>query len=93
MINDANAIYVLGILLLFGLIGLIMAIRSTLTRRGGWGLNFDKATYVCPTCKEQLPVIRKPSSIKQLLWGGWTCKNCGAEVSKWGELINEETTT
>ena len=41
----------------------------------------------CQSCHEALPQKRKPTSLNQLLWGGWTCSNCGAEVDKWGKEI------
>ena len=93
MINDANVIYILSGLLLSAVIVLIILIRSTLSRRGGWGINFNKSTYVCPACNEKLPVVRKPKNLRQVLWGGWTCQNCGVEVNKWGEFLNKEKTT
>ncbi len=44
------------------------------------------ADVCCPNCGYQLPKVRTPESLKQALWGGWTCKQCGAEVNKWGKL-------
>ena len=41
----------------------------------------------CPKCGSQLPRIRKPTSIKQLIWGGWTCPRCGCEIDKRGTQI------
>jgi hypothetical protein len=38
----------------------------------------------CSRCGTQLPRIRRPTSLKQALWGGWTCPNCGAEVDRQG---------
>ena len=25
-----------------------------------------------------------------LLWGGWTCGNCGQEIDKWGQAVEQE---
>jgi hypothetical protein len=36
-----------------------------------------------------LPVVRRPTSLRQALWGGWTCKNCGAEVDRWGRKVGQ----
>jgi hypothetical protein len=41
----------------------------------------------CPHCSAQLPAVRKPSSLRQMLWGGWTCPSCHSEVDRSGKLI------
>ncbi len=38
----------------------------------------------CPHCHADLPRFRMPRSLKQMLWGGWTCDNCGSEVDRHG---------
>ena len=38
----------------------------------------------CPRCTTELPQTRKPASLKQALWGGWTCPDCGCEVDRLG---------
>jgi hypothetical protein len=35
----------------------------------------------CPGCGKQLPTFRKPTSLRQVLLGGWTCQACGVEVN------------
>jgi hypothetical protein len=35
----------------------------------------------CPHCREDLPQFRKPTSLRQMLWGGWTCSTCGSELN------------
>jgi len=47
-----------------------------------WGVNIHKTD--CPKCGQPLPRIRKPTDLQEFLWGGSTCKNCGAKVDKWG---------
>jgi hypothetical protein len=61
---------------------LALAIRDTRRRSGKWGLNFRR--IVCPRCQFQQLVIRIPTSWRQYLWGGCTCKKCGCEMDKWG---------
>jgi hypothetical protein len=39
---------------------------------------------VCPRCAEPLPTIRKATSWREALWGGWTCQNCGCKVDRYG---------
>jgi hypothetical protein len=41
----------------------------------------------CPKCGAKLPAIRKPTSLRQMLWGGWTCPACGCEVDRKGRPI------
>ncbi len=41
---------------------------------------------VCPRCQAPLPTARMPTNMRQFLFGGWTCKRCGAELDKQGGL-------
>jgi hypothetical protein len=68
---------VLGIL--FGLV-----VYGTFAKNR-WGINLDPVS--CPKCHVELSPVRKPKSLKQALWGGWTCDNCGTEVDKWGRVV------
>ena len=43
----------------------------------------------CPECDEPLPKTRKPTNRRQMLWGGWTCENCGCEIDRKGKRIEE----
>lgn len=47
-----------------------------------FGLNFNAVN--CPKCKTKQPQIRKPKGWKEILWGGFTCKNCGCKMDKYG---------
>jgi hypothetical protein len=38
----------------------------------------------CPDCGQQLPRLRKPTSLRQLLWGGYTCGGCSCAVYRNG---------
>ena len=38
----------------------------------------------CPQCAAPLPTVRKATSIREALWGGWTCENCGCKVDRRG---------
>ena len=67
------------------LIGLLMVIISTIRRKGKWGINFKR--FNCPKCGTQAPIIRKTKSIREALWGGWTCQKCGCKLDKWGVEI------
>lgn len=76
-------IIVIVILGVFAL--LVLVLVSTKQQNGKWGINID--ALICPRCKEKLPVFRNPKSVKQFLWGGWTCHKCGCEIDKWGQEI------
>ena len=41
----------------------------------------------CPECRASLPQVRLPTSLRQALWGGYTCNKCGCEIDKWGRKI------
>jgi len=43
---------------------------------------------VCPGCRTPQPFWRKPTSLKQALWGGYSCPNCHRELDKWGREIS-----
>ncbi|MFH1465026.1 MAG: hypothetical protein ABIO70_11635 [Pseudomonadota bacterium] len=83
-------LFILGV---FALVGLAMTalvgfmIYQSVQRKGRWGINVKRTD--CPRCGWKLPAVRKPTSLRQALWGGWTCQQCGAELDKWGQAIEE----
>jgi transposase len=48
-------------------------------------LNFR--TVLCPKCGRTMPFLRLPRSLRQLLFGGWTCRSCGCRMNRWGEKV------
>ena len=44
----------------------------------------------CSNCNEPQSTIRKPKSLKEALWGGWTCKKCNSKLDKFGIERNEK---
>lgn len=40
----------------------------------------------CPSCKSELPLFRKPRSLRQAMWGGYSCPTCAAELDARGRL-------
>jgi|SRR5271154_49885 len=75
----------LAVLLGFLSIGVVAVIYGSIVRNR-WGAN--TGDVFCPHCKAQLPSVRLPHSLRQELWGGWTCPTCGAEVDKWGRELS-----
>lgn len=39
----------------------------------------------CPECGGKLPRFRKPVSLGHMLWGGWECPRCHADLSPEGK--------
>lgn len=48
-----------------------------------FGVNLK--TVHCPKCKTEQPKNRTPKGWKEILWGGFTCSNCGCKMDKYGE--------
>src|SRR5215469_12685295 len=44
-------------------------------KKNRWGINTKPVN--CPACGSPMPVVRHPRSLRQALWGGWTCEKCG----------------
>ena len=65
---------------------IFLVIRDTLRGNGRWGISFRGRA--CPACGTPLPLIRRPQNERQRLWGGSTCQKCGAEVDKWGKIVD-----
>jgi hypothetical protein len=38
----------------------------------------------CPRCAAPLPTVRKATSMREALWGGWTCEKCGCKIDRQG---------
>jgi hypothetical protein len=41
------------------------------------------AITICPSCGSLAPRARLPRTMRQFLWGGWTCGNCLLDVDPW----------
>lgn len=78
-------VFALSLLILLLLaIGLVFLVLGT-QKKGRMGINLTKT--VCAQCGAPTPSIRKPANLRQALWGGWTCSQCGTENDKWGRKI------
>lgn len=47
-------------------------------------------TKSCPECGVKMPKFRKPANRQQMLWGGWTCSECGCEINRKGQKVNSD---
>jgi ribosomal protein S27AE len=80
----SDAYLVVGLMVGFVAAGIAFLAWGTI-RKNNWGVNFKRP--VCPACGARAPVVRMPASLKQAMWGGWTCAKCGQEVDKWGRSV------
>jgi hypothetical protein len=76
-----NALVTISIVLIVATI----VVGVSTWRRGRWGINLEPVA--CPNCGEVQLRIRRPTSLRQAMWGGNTCRNCGCEMDKWGTAI------
>jgi hypothetical protein len=51
-----------------------------------------KSRRGCPRCGTMMPGVRRPVSVQQALWGGWTCQSCGCEMDRQGREISAPAT-
>lgn len=80
-----------ALVVIFGVlaVGMALVVYGTFARNR-WGINLEAVS--CPRCNTPLPKVREPRSLRQALWGGYTCPNCGAEVDKWGREVTSGQT-
>jgi hypothetical protein len=67
-------------------IGMILIVYGTIFKTR-WGIN-AAASVECPRCHHVRGQIRKPTNLRQFLWGGGTCPSCGLEVDKWNRPVS-----
>jgi predicted RNA-binding Zn-ribbon protein involved in translation (DUF1610 family) len=71
-----STIFLVAMAILLGLI-----VYGTIVKNK-WGINFKRVS--CPQCGAAAPIARKPTSVNEALWGGYTCQKCGCHMDKWG---------
>jgi transposase-like protein len=64
------------------IIAIAVAVPIVIARRAR-GKNVE-----CPRCGAIQPTFRKPNSFKQLMWGGYTCQQCGTAMDRNGQLTD-----
>lgn len=78
-IND-NTLLIGALVVLVGIVVLIVLV-------GVFLYNAFKPRH-CSKCHAEMPVVRMPKNMRQALWGGWTCSNCGCELDRKGREIS-----
>ncbi len=57
-----------------------------------WMMSIARLGQVaCPVCGTLQPQWRRPNSLRQTFWGGWTCARCGTEMDRDGNAIERNT--
>lgn len=51
-------------------------------QKGKLGIN--RGPLICHACGAPGPKVRLPKSFRQMVWGGWDCRACGARLDKYG---------
>lgn len=64
----------------------IYGLGTMLSSGGKLGVNLKRAS--CPECGRTAPAVREPASMRQAVWGGWTCQSCGTQLDKCGHVIS-----
>lgn len=44
-------------------------------------------SVTCPVCGVIQIGKRQPDSLRQRLWGGYTCPGCGTRLDRWGKPL------
>ena len=69
------------------IVALVVFLYLASKLKSPYGINFKAikpwGDIKCPNCGSKLPKVRKPENLRQILWGGGTCRKCGKEYSKW----------
>jgi hypothetical protein len=81
-VYSAMTFTIVGLIILIIVAGFIWQQTKA---KGRWGLSTFRQN--CPRCGAPLPLIRKPTSVSEGMWGGWTCPQCGCKVDKYGREI------
>ncbi|MEL1247159.1 hypothetical protein [Flavobacterium helocola] len=73
------------------IVGLLMFVSLVFVKKDSkfskFGINIGRV--YCPKCNLKQPIIRKPANERQVLYGGYTCKNCNTEMDKYGIEIKD----
>ena len=77
----------IGLLIIGGTLGagILLVVHGTIFKTR-WGINLS-SPIECPGCHRMHGQIRTPRNLRQALWGGYTCDQCGLEVDKWNRPI------
>ena len=69
---------------------LVGSIIATIAVLMFWGAKVQREVNDrggCPNCGTPVPRFRNPTSLRQALWGGWSCAHCGTELDRNGREL------
>lgn len=84
VLTTLGLVFRVAVLGLLVFAGVILVLYGT-SVRNRWGINF-KAGH-CPHCETPALGGRMPKTLREFLWGGWTCRSCGTRIDKWGRPV------
>ncbi len=67
-----------------------LTVRDTIRQRGMFGVN--KGPVVCPQCGTLSRRGMMFPDWKEICYGGWTCHECGIELSQYGRPWKQQNT-
>ena len=76
-------VIIIAVAMLIGLIFLLSLIPKD-SPLAPLGINIKRVH--CPNCNAKQPIARKPANQRQMLFGGYTCKQCNTEMDKFGTV-------
>ena len=73
-------------MLIYGATFVVVVMGFVYASRGKtrWGINFSRVS--CPNCGAAQPAVRTPKNRQEVMWGGYTCAQCGTKMDKWGRV-------
>ena len=80
-----KVIAILKIITLFIMIGVFIFLIFNQFRKKKKDVNLFEVK--CPKCGKKQKFVRVPKDIKEAVWGGYTCPNCGCKMDKFGKEI------
>lgn len=76
-----RATHGITLIVLLVVAAIIPVVVIWLARRMGYPIG---QAILCSKCGTEQPMFRKPANRTQVLWGGYTCAKCGAELDARG---------
>lgn len=76
---DSDLMLTVGISVVIGVVAVLLLsarMQNNVNAKGG-----------CPECGTPVPRNRRPTSLRQVLWGGWTCSKCSTEMDRYGNEV------
>lgn len=83
----------LGLILFIGFAVVLAKVAFEILERRSRRVGLTLNPLSCPKCGTKVPHLREPNSMRQEIWGGWTCSGCGVEMDRNGTEIGPQHST